>query len=470
VDVVSEIDLQDAVSKAQKKHVKIYTVLLGDPNSKAARNLKRLSTLTNGSFYPLKGAGSLTPLWDEITSMGNQYMLTYHSSMHVSGTHEVRVSVQTKTGVLQSNATVSLVLQPPAVTIVQPVANAVIERKTDDPNVSLEEIEPKTIEIAVSWKWPDGHPRAIKRVDYMIGETKFPVEKPPFDRYQLDISTLLPGTYSVQVQVVDELGMVGTSNPVPVTINVQQPPTPVPEEMKKVVTQIVKEKSPLTPISYLALAIGLLSLALAVYLYFRKPEVLTATMTTLTSAVKTVTEPFFLDKKKGPKGKKAKAYLVVLEGESGGHRTIPLTGEHVRLGRAPSLVNVVFSNKTVSRLHARISQEPDGALYIYDEGSTSGTYVNYEQVPMSGQRLYEGDIVNLGQVELKFTFHQPGSPVTDSTLAFERESLEAGPRKAEDRPDDTPGEDYEGIDGQGADDAHSPDDTQPFSPTEFGKE
>ena len=239
--------------------------------------------------------------------------------------------------------------------------------------------------------------------------------------------------------------------------------------MKKVVTQIVKEKSPLTPISYLALAVGLLSLALAVYLYFRKPEVLSTTMATIATTVKTVTEPFFLDKKKGPKGKKAKAYLVVLEGEASGHRTIPLVGEHVRLGRDPSLTNVSFTNKTVSRLHARISQEPDGSLYIYDEGSTSGTYVNYEQVPMNGQRLYEGDIINLGQVEMKFTFHQPGAPVTDSTMAFERESLKKTPGEVEPEEEELPGGQEEAPGQEDEASGQSPYDTQPFAPTDLGK-
>lgn len=451
VDVVSEIDLQDAVSRAQENHVKIYTVLLGNPDSKAARNLKRLSTLTNGSFYTLKNTSDL---WNEITSMGNQYVLTFRSAIHSSGTHELNVSVNSSSLILQASKTFSIILQPPTVKILKPSPNTTILRKTDNPKEAFSDIEPKTLPVAIAWEWPDGHPRSIKRVDYIIGETKFPVNSPPFDRYSIDISNLLPGTYSIQAQVIDELGLVGNSDPVPVTINVVQPPTPVPESMKKVVREVVKKNNPMTPISYLALAIGLFSLALAVYLYFRKPEMVEGAIATIATTVKTVTEPFFLDKSKGPSNKEAKAYLVVLEGEETG-RTIPLTSEHVRLGRDPSLVNVVFNNKTVSRLHARISQEPDGSLHIYDEGSTSGTYVNYEQVPMGGQQLFEGDIINLGQVEMKFTLHRPDAPVTDSTLPF---SPEIG------SPKETNGTGDKRELAGSAPDISEKDETQPFNP------
>jgi len=66
------------------------------------------------------------------------------------------------------------------------------------------------------------------------------------------------------------------------------------------------------------------------------------------------------------------------------------------------LANIVFNEPTVSRLHARIVEEEDGAFRIYDEGAANGTYVNYEPVTMAGQWLQHNDLINLGRVQLQF--------------------------------------------------------------------
>ena len=63
---------------------------------------------------------------------------------------------------------------------------------------------------------------------------------------------------------------------------------------------------------------------------------------------------------------------------------------------------MVIDDSRVSRYHCRITEEADGTYRIFDEGSTSGTYVNYEPVPIAGQYLQDGDQIHIGPVGLRF--------------------------------------------------------------------
>ncbi|MCA9941218.1 MAG: FHA domain-containing protein, partial [Anaerolineales bacterium] len=54
-----------------------------------------------------------------------------------------------------------------------------------------------------------------------------------------------------------------------------------------------------------------------------------------------------------------------------------------------------------SRLHARIKQS-EGRFWLYDEGSATGTYLNYVRVGLMPQPLQDRDEVHVGQVHLRF--------------------------------------------------------------------
>jgi pSer/pThr/pTyr-binding forkhead associated (FHA) protein len=67
------------------------------------------------------------------------------------------------------------------------------------------------------------------------------------------------------------------------------------------------------------------------------------------------------------------------------------------------LAEIVFSERSVSRLHARVCETAPGLFQIFDEGSTSGTWVNFTQVAQEvGRELHPGDLINLGRVQLRF--------------------------------------------------------------------
>jgi pSer/pThr/pTyr-binding forkhead associated (FHA) protein len=96
------------------------------------------------------------------------------------------------------------------------------------------------------------------------------------------------------------------------------------------------------------------------------------------------------------------AHLEVVESATSMPRRIPLESDEIRLGRSPNLADVAFEQDiTVSRLHASIIW--DGHSYrLYDDDSTSGTWVNDQEVPDYGIQLFDGDLIYMGKVVVRF--------------------------------------------------------------------
>jgi len=88
-------------------------------------------------------------------------------------------------------------------------------------------------------------------------------------------------------------------------------------------------------------------------------------------------------------------------------RRIPLTGDHVRIGRAsktraihPEIdLSGPLEDTGVSHRHAVLMRQPDGAWALVDQDSTNGTYLNVDQEPMPSNHpvpLSDGDQIHLG--------------------------------------------------------------------------
>lgn len=80
--------------------------------------------------------------------------------------------------------------------------------------------------------------------------------------------------------------------------------------------------------------------------------------------------------------------------ELGTARLHPLRGDSIKIGRLPAS-DVVLSDPRVSRRHAEISRSPEGAV-VLDRGSTNGTYLNGEALPVGeGHVLHPGSILTV---------------------------------------------------------------------------
>jgi pSer/pThr/pTyr-binding forkhead associated (FHA) protein len=107
----------------------------------------------------------------------------------------------------------------------------------------------------------------------------------------------------------------------------------------------------------------------------------------------------------------APAYLYRLTngGEPASSLPIPMQEKDMTFGTDPVQCIRVLDDPSISPLHARIKQAPDGSFIIYDHGSVAGTWVNYEPVTREGHRLVHGDRIHFGQLMYRFDLNLPAA-------------------------------------------------------------
>lgn len=501
VDEISDREVSDTVNKANQLNIPIHTVIFGPSSNwggQAESNMKRLSLDSHGLHLQLSSEGgspdpldeliaeSMTALYDNLTSQRTQYRLSFSSAIFNAGRHEVEVRV----GSQSTSTGFSLNLRPPQVSITSPAVGGVITRATDDPNLAARDIEPRTLPVLFDVSWPDGYVRELAAVDLLVdGVAVRDSCIPPCSEVTWNVAELSPGSHSLRIRVRDQQGLQAESDEVPLTIEIITPtpipptPTPKPTPMPTPTPALACEEQytgvnrflqcyDLLP--YISLVVALIALVIVIIVVRRPPRVVSSVV----NKVKEMTEPFFLDRGQVRGDRPAKAMLVVLEGDDSHQEPIDIVSENTRLGRDEALAQVVLNDRSVSRLHARITEEEAGRFVLYDEGSTSGSYVNYEPVGIKGQWLQHDDIVNLGRVKLQFKVK--ARMVHDDTIAmkpvrpsFDDKTMVAGgvppePPKPEPKPepkDEFATQPYVGPDQSAPMPAPEPplsDDTQPF--------
>ena len=93
------------------------------------------------------------------------------------------------------------------------------------------------------------------------------------------------------------------------------------------------------------------------------------------------------------------------------------------VGRQQELCDIFLENPTISRKHAVIQHKDTGDIYLYDMGSTHGTFVNKKQVPSHQYiKLNLNDMVRFGQSTRWFILNGPEELL--ETTANEEETSE----------------------------------------------
>ncbi len=436
VDNVSGVEIDDAIARANDLGVAIHTVLLGEGTRESRANMERIAIMTGGQFIPLTSLEVLDPVWQSIGQGRQQRRLSYRTGNVQPG--ELAVAAQLEQGTVTDRTEFPVVppQSPVDVQILQPGPEQEVVRSGQFYTSTLDALTPAVLPIQVSFTWPDGRPRALQRVEYTLGTDTRLVEAEPFDRIDFPIAAFGNGSYALRVQAVDELGIAGTSKPLSVKVLEDRPPlplpTPIPTPPPCQGVGCIVDPQNTRWLTLAALALALLALFFAIFVLLRKPAVRMSVQQAVTGTIKAVTQPFTLDRRmKGHQA--AKARLVLVEGDASLPQSVEIVGSNTRIGRDSSLSNVVLDDPRVSRYHCRIAEEGDDIFRIYDEGSTSGTYVNYKPVDIRGQVLQHGDQVHIGPIGMRFEISRPGEQPEATEPATEPYAPQFGAQ-----PDDDP--------------------------------
>jgi hypothetical protein len=104
------------------------------------------------------------------------------------------------------------------------------------------------------------------------------------------------------------------------------------------------------------------------------------------------------------------AYLVVQDETK---QRYPITRTTCRIGRSKDN-ELTLRDNSISRRHAEIHRDKGEIFTLIDLSSLNGVYVN--NVKIKKHRLHEGDILEIGDVILRFTLHSIAYEQEDSTV------------------------------------------------------
>jgi hypothetical protein len=459
----------DAAARAAGVGVPITTVFvgpLGAGNTLPAQNLKKLADATGGQALVLETPQSLTPLFQALADQGRQYRLSYRSGLSATGQNKLVLAAKLPDGsALTSNeAAFPLRVEPPHVALGSLPPSVV--RVAPSASAAPVSAQPSALDVPVAIDFPDGHARVLKLVQLVVdgqvvatqaNTTTVTTLVWPLARYTASAA------HHLQARVIDELGLAAESQVTDVSVSLQMPAAPA--AVPAPVAALANANWPL-----LALAASGLVLAVAVgggawiILARRRPQAeqtssrprarlakkavtVVAPGAALTPAELDITLPMAPASRTpanghatpeaeppsrraghrglphvalpawrwpgrhAPGGARGAAYLQVVEPGGGGapQPNVELLSATLSLGRDGAVAETVFHDRSVSRLHARIVVA-EGNFRIFDAGSTSGTWVNYTAVlPDTGQVLQDGDLINLGRVQLRFR-RREGAP------------------------------------------------------------
>ena len=388
IETPRDLPIANAIARAGDSGTAIYPVLFSNEEGleqPEVEPLRELAASTGGEFIAFDPEAGMTEVADRILDQRYQYRVTFSSGADTPGTHLLQVQVR-EDDVQSSSPPVryEIDVRPPEVAFIQPPMEIV--RQTADLDLAVEDISPTAFDLQILTTFPDGHTRDIERSTLLVDDEVVHVRREaPFDQFEWDISEIRQtGARTLKVRVEDTLGLTAETVEHPVLITVSLPEQglsalrPALDSLLAVLAVIV---------AGMVLVIGLTTLIR------RAPIPETASGVRLNP----------VQRARLQSSDPPEALLIPLR-PSGD--PVPLTGVDVVLGRDATLSAVVLDDPSVERMHARLIRQADGDYLLRDQGSVAGSWVNYELVSKSGQRLRHGDHIQLGRVE--FRFQLPG--------------------------------------------------------------
>lgn len=414
-DAVSNQTESNLFATAGQLGIPIHTILLTNSNlgnpTAGQGFMQELARVSNGLATNMDDSAGVTRILARIDAFRMQTRLSYliPSSALDAGQFPVTVALQSNTAV-QATTAVTISSDRPLVSIDVP---------SDERTLILPSVDrPVTLSFPVTVSWLGDNPPTVAQAQLLVnGQPQMDIPPAQLGRFDTAVSNLTFGPNRVQVAVVDSAGQSGLGE---ILLTVTEGDTAV------VPPSLQAEGFSLTGITsgwgsillgcfFALLAIGaLLFLAYTLRdwplaqqigldkLFANLPRPRRrrrrGTTVTVTDAPEDVTSR----QPASPAHPAGVPTLHLLESVTNLAGPWPLRQVEIRLGRAPAESDICFENDiSVSRTHASLILE-DNSYRIFDEQSTSGTFVNGLPVPEYGTLLFDGDEIALGAVRLRF--------------------------------------------------------------------
>jgi hypothetical protein len=419
----SNIDLElEAVTEyALETGIRINVWLVDNEqffNHQSAVAFNALALGTGGSYFAFSGLESFPDPEAYFAPLRHLYTLHYSSGIVTGGEHTIQVQVRIPGGE-QVDSPVqdfSVDVQPPNPILIAPPAQIVRQAPPEDPfNADL--LLPDELPLEMIIEFPDGYPRPLVRTTLYVDDQ--PVaqnDAEPFEKFTWDLSDYTEGgLHQLRVEVVDSLGLSKVSANLPVTLTVVQPPSGFQ-------ALLARYREPITLGAVILALVVVVGILLFGRMRFRSLQERRAARRQITDPV---TQPIAIRQTEAPAVKRglakrlewartgrvpdAPAYLVRLKsnGEPMTGNPIPLLEEDNSFGTDPVQAEIILDDPSISPLHARVQHTKTAEFILLDNGSTAGTWLNYELVPQGGIVLRHGDVVHFGQLMYRFGLRTP---------------------------------------------------------------
>ena len=396
-----DLSLVNAIARANETGTTIFPVLVGPAEAATlpqAANLQQLAQGTGGTLLVFDPAEGLLGLADQVLDQRTQYQISYTSGVNLSGTHSVRVRLTADGAEATTEGRdYDITIQPPEAVFLDPPAR--IERRSDDPTLTLEELPPTSLALRLLVTFPDGHSRPLAGSELIIdGQIVLQRLEAPFDVLEWDLREVqASGTHQIRAVVSDSLGLEGVTSDLAIRVNVIEPPR-----------GLAALRNAFGP---LLIALGILALGMVVGVGLSgrwrsrpqgeiAPPGMPGRRTPLRRA----------GLQPRPTAEQTEAFLLPIDPAGGPVEPYPLSGAEVILGRDAALSTLALEDPSLSGMHARLIRLADGGYQIRDLGSIAGTRVNFTPVPAEGARLEHGDRIDVGRSSLRFQLSNPPAP------------------------------------------------------------
>jgi hypothetical protein len=387
----------DIAPRAASLGIPIHTIWLRNSDlPQAAYNigqnyLQSISAGSRGLATLLENSSEVAAIWSRIAQFREQTRLRYVTDNLTGG---------------QAAVTLTLVDNPEAraqtaVEVSSSMPSVVIELPLESRVLTLPNLDnPVTVRLQTTVSWLDGVTRQVEAAQLVVnGMVVQDIPVNTLDSFTARINNFVYSENTLQIAILDSQGIPASSPPVVITV--QEGARDIPADLAAGGGLGRTLLTLFGVVLLLGLAGGLVFLLYQRGVFARlaggigRRGAKGGARDGGETAVSPTAEPIITSSE-------PLAYLEILEAVTRMPDYVALTTSVVRLGRSPAQADIAFENDiTVSRLHATLHLE--GIHYrIFDERSTSGTWVNEQQTPEYGIQLMDGDEIHLGAVHLRY--------------------------------------------------------------------